>query len=418
MYRHIDADIVSLMLAVALYMNIGTAFRKGTMRDRRFLNCVLMLLLLLIADIGACMAMEAPVGRAVFLSALTIYNACLVLTVIAWLHYLIELIYGDRAEVAMRLRRISIAPYFVYLALLLYNLRDGLLFSCDADGALAHGPLFFLPATLYGAYTVWMVVVVVSNRNRIVSAKLRRLLLVMPLLTAAGVWVQSVADGWLTIAPFYGVGVFIAYLFIQESRTRRMLDSTKTIVQTLSAAADTDEMTGLLNRSASMRHIADLMEHACDRGCALLLLDVDRFKRINDTLGHVQGDGALQAFAAALKSHFRSSDIVGRLGGDEFVVFLPNMADAEKLRSILLRLLERIATIYAGENGEMQLSASIGVVMDDMGGENVMSLYTKADEALYYVKRHGKNGFAFYDASFQIHVERPGNESIQTERIQ
>ncbi|MEG1446457.1 MAG: diguanylate cyclase [Ruthenibacterium sp.] len=166
--------------------------------------------------------------------------------------------------------------------------------------------------------------------------------------------------------------------------------------------AQKDPMTGLYNKVA-MATLSNkgLREYPYGRH-ALMVLDIDNFKGINDTLGHAFGDLALIDVCTKLSSAFRNSDIVGRIGGDEFAVLMKNIPDIESVRSkgTELSVLFR-QTHVAGK--ECKISCSIGIVVTDINeegkAESFETLYRKADAALYQAKQNGKNQFVLYQAS-------------------
>jgi diguanylate cyclase (GGDEF)-like protein len=141
----------------------------------------------------------------------------------------------------------------------------------------------------------------------------------------------------------------------------------------------------------------------------LLVMDIDNFKRINDSYGHIAGDNTLRIFAKILKRHSRETDIVGRIGGDEFVVFFVDVVDREiitqRARELLDNLERQLTEIGYGQN----CSASIGIAVYPFDGKEYNTLYNNADKSLYYVKRNGKNNFGFYsdekgEETHQIHT--------------
>lgn len=159
---------------------------------------------------------------------------------------------------------------------------------------------------------------------------------------------------------------------------------------------DTDKMTGLWNRGFCERKINSLLAAQNATG-ALLVVDVDNFKLVNDSKGHDCGDRVLREVGAALKDAFRSSDIIGRLGGDEFLIYLPGCTDADIIRHRVSHFLETVSTIDTTSQEEIpHISASVGVSLFPEDGDNFKDLYKHADEALYLSKQSGKNQYAFY----------------------
>lgn len=156
----------------------------------------------------------------------------------------------------------------------------------------------------------------------------------------------------------------------------------------------TDYLTNIYNRKGCELKIKEhISQKIADEKSAFLLLDLDNFKKLNDTFGHKVGDEVLQKIAKILKSNFRISDIVGRLGGDEFVVFMTNIKDNFSLVQKLKKLLENLKLEYEIGDKKIEITASIGVVYIDEDDFSFENLYLKADTALYNVKKNGKNSF-------------------------
>ena len=164
----------------------------------------------------------------------------------------------------------------------------------------------------------------------------------------------------------------------------------------LSHKANMDSLTGLLNKSAVTEAITTyLIESEKDQMHALLMIDCDDFKSINDNFGHAVGDEVIKYFASVLKRTFRDSDIKGRFGGDEFMVFMKNTTkDATTLRANQLN--EAIRKPYLKDGKEIKISCSIGVAYFPKDAGNFENLFNMADEALYKAKSHGKDRFFEY----------------------
>jgi two-component system, cell cycle response regulator len=151
-----------------------------------------------------------------------------------------------------------------------------------------------------------------------------------------------------------------------------------------------DPLTGLYNRRYLTRHLRGLL-HTTPEDVSLLMIDVDRFKRLNDALGHAAGDRALQAVAATLQANTRASDTLSRLGGEEFVVVMPGTSAAEAIAAA-----ERLRQSVAALDGEFSpgqpngLTVSIGIARSGHSIEPE-ALLGAADSALYKAKRAGRN---------------------------
>lgn len=150
-----------------------------------------------------------------------------------------------------------------------------------------------------------------------------------------------------------------------------------------------DAMTGFYNKVITKRLIDEWLLGADHQHMhALMLLDIDNFKALNDELGHYFGDEVLIDFTNQIRHLFRSSDVLGRIGGDEFVIFMKDVSE--------YKVKERASQICEFMHLDKKISVSIGIAYAFKDGDNFEALYVKADQAMYEVKRSGKNGFAIY----------------------
>ena len=167
-------------------------------------------------------------------------------------------------------------------------------------------------------------------------------------------------------------------------------------IQRLEVKSSTDPLTKLLNKSEAQREIGELVKKSSG---ALLMIDLDSFKLVNDIYGHNMGDKILIKFAELIKSVIRENDLAGRMGGDEFVAFLNNITDEKVLKSKAKFLNDEIlstARKLFGEDMQIPLGTSIGAVFVPSEGTDFATLYKKADKALYEVKQHGKHSLAVF----------------------
>lgn len=167
--------------------------------------------------------------------------------------------------------------------------------------------------------------------------------------------------------------------------------------------AERDPLTGLYNKEMTGKLINEKLRFFPERTfAALFMIDVDRFKEINDHFGHVYGDGVLCELAGKLKQIFRSDDIVGRIGGDEYIAFMESGATVARVEKKAALICEAFYSTYLGENEvEYIISGSVGVALAPTDGTSFEELYHHADIALYAAKARGKNTFAFYESTEQ-----------------
>ena len=158
--------------------------------------------------------------------------------------------------------------------------------------------------------------------------------------------------------------------------------------------ADTDLLTGLTMRTAAQQMIQDHLK--TDKHGVMMLLDLDRFKSVNDRLGHQMGDTVLIDVANDLKRMFRNSDVLSRLGGDECVVYMNSVPEKEWAMERAAQVVRAVRRWVGNGTTNIQISASVGIVMTDMVERNYDELYRAADIAMYAAKSQGGNRALFY----------------------
>ena len=159
--------------------------------------------------------------------------------------------------------------------------------------------------------------------------------------------------------------------------------------------ADTDLLTGLMNRTAAQEDITEHLTETQETG-VLMLLDLDRFKSVNDRLGHQMGDKVLKDVAADLGKMFRNTDVISRLGGDEFIIYMKAVPEEEWVRRRTEEVVRTVRRWVTDGTTNIQVSASVGVVSTN-GMERVYEdMYRAADIAMYFSKAQGGNQAIFY----------------------
>lgn len=179
------------------------------------------------------------------------------------------------------------------------------------------------------------------------------------------------------------------YIGVMEDNTEK---------QKLRDKADKDALTGLYNRNSALEKIDHCIKDSQlqpGEVHAYMIMDLDNFKTLNDTLGHQMGDKALQDVAEILTRHFRSYDVICRLGGDEFLVFMKNIPEDVVERNVD-SLLRKLALTYEEGGKNVQITASAGIVLISDTDVDLSKMYREADEVLYQIKHETKNGFKIF----------------------
>ncbi|MFV0515593.1 MAG: diguanylate cyclase domain-containing protein [Jhaorihella sp.] len=235
--------------------------------------------------------------------------------------------------------------------------------------------------------------------------------LIVPLPQGAGAIVNlsfgisvldAVRDHALTSADFAATDLTIELLYLVEAKTAAM-EASRSLNLRLQGAmiaaeeqAFTDTLTGLKNRRAA-DHVLDRLTGA-GQPFALMHLDLDFFKAVNDSMGHAAGDHVLQQVARIMLEQIRSGDTVARVGGDEFLLIFHRLTDRARLSEIAARLIARVEAPIPYGRGTCRVSASIGIVFSDgCIAEKPAELLRRADMALYAAKRAGRGCARLFD---------------------
>ncbi len=174
--------------------------------------------------------------------------------------------------------------------------------------------------------------------------------------------------------------------------------------QRISHLSTTDTLTGLPNRHLYNDRVSQELKRAkrLDRKLALMFIDLDRFKIINDSLGHHIGDLLLRYVAKRIKSCLREADTIARPGGDEFAVLIGDISEMEDAAAVAGKILSALSEPFRFKGHELMLTASIGISLYPSDGVDAVTLFRNADSAMYRAKELGRNNFQFYHPAMSI----------------
>ncbi|MBF0473559.1 MAG: GGDEF domain-containing protein [Nitrospirae bacterium] len=183
----------------------------------------------------------------------------------------------------------------------------------------------------------------------------------------------------------------------------RDITERKEAEQRLEYLAHFDILTSLPNRTLFFDRLDQLHAQAkrTKQSFALLFIDLDRFKYVNDTFGHHIGDMLLKETASRFNSCVRESDTVARMGGDEFTVILSNIKNREDVEIVASKIVQSIMNPYKLDSYDCSVSASIGISIFPTDSYDIDMLVKMADVAMYHAKESGRNNYQFYDASLE-----------------
>ncbi|WP_245308210.1 EAL domain-containing protein [Halalkalibacter urbisdiaboli] len=211
-----------------------------------------------------------------------------------------------------------------------------------------------------------------------------------------------------------GISLTILLLIVRQITIMKM---NMKLVNEYKYLAYRDPLTGLNNRTKFKEDLRDIIAGVKnkDENIALILIDLDRFKNINDTMGHYFGDLLLKAFSERLLSHVHNKELLYRIGGDEFIIILPGMT--EKTCNLeAQKMLDELTKSLNIQCHEIVVTPSIGISIYPENGDNIDTLLKNADTAMYLAKDRGKNNFQFYNSELNAKATRKMNIEIALRR--
>lgn len=227
--------------------------------------------------------------------------------------------------------------------------------------------------------------------------------LIIPMLMKTGKCISVLARGRVENGFIRGVFVrcdkvnaILKAEAAQIEEYRAKLSDSEDKVNSLTARAENDSLTKLLNAGTTRRLGEEYLAEG-DKNCALIVIDVDDFKQINDQFGHMVGDRVMCCAAYTIKKLFRSCDIVGRIGGDEFLVLMKDVADRAIAELRCSQIVKAFSEIECEQMEGHKLSCSVGAALAPSHGLNYDVLFCRADSAMYRAKRSGGSKYIIED---------------------
>ncbi|WP_020189640.1 bifunctional diguanylate cyclase/phosphodiesterase [Kurthia sp. Dielmo] len=209
---------------------------------------------------------------------------------------------------------------------------------------------------------------------------------------------------WLTIVAIHNEqGDIVNYCGIFED-----ISAQKNAENEIERRKYTDTLTGVANRYAYLQRMETLLQSSANREYhhAVLFLDLDRFKQVNDTLGHSIADEMLISVTQRIQSVLKNKDIVARYGGDEFIITITNIHHMQEAVQVAEKIVHLLSEPLPIDEQNIYISTSMGISLYPEDGTTLETLVKKADQAMYYAKQNGRNQFAFYFDDLKIDSKR------------
>ncbi|HXX91314.1 MAG TPA: EAL domain-containing protein [Acidimicrobiales bacterium] len=302
--------------------------------------------------------------------------------------------------------------WFLLLAMTAMFIGDTLYMFADVDVARVPGPLLSLP---YCVAFVAAAATALHPSMRTLTEPARGQVSRFTLARSALVAIALAIPAFLTVSVRQEtlqnrLVLLVIILGLTTAAVIRIVDALHTVEHSeaqLAHQASHDSLTGLGNRRLMQEHLTQTLEQAHDDAqVALLFIDLDRFKLVNDTLGHSHGDELLVQVAERLREHVRPTDLVTRIGGDEFMIVLGDVVSVSKALELANRLRARLRMPFEINGADFYVSASIGLAFatGDDPDADAEALVRDADTAMYQAKDAGRDAVAIFDQSMRLKV--------------
>ncbi|MGE5496369.1 MAG: diguanylate cyclase domain-containing protein [Burkholderiales bacterium] len=373
MYAQIDIDIFSiLLLAVVLFNNVKTG-GLSQIRQRLFRAIVVCDMLILAFDIAITALLG---GKGMFVHILLGILYCYLFALgsllsLLWALFCFQLRKGGRASLIL-----LFVPFLVLVVCLLISFANGMIFSITDDNLYVRGPMFHLTTVCTYSYVLYALIQLLKHRKDLSSSEFYPYLLMPTFPMIAGIIQAAFNIDVLIVWPSVAIALLVIELYSLEEKM------------------NIDHMTGLYNRKYLDVYIEEMLQMGrlnydsrSSRKFAALMLDIDSFKVINDTYGHLEGDNAIKTAAGILSRSVRKGDFVSRYGGDEFLIIL-NHCSANTPDRVIKRINENTARYNAEHNLPYTLEFSVGYkVFSNVSGLTGKDILASIDELMYKNKQ-------------------------------
>jgi diguanylate cyclase (GGDEF)-like protein len=386
---HYETEILAALLFVVIFLDAHHRLNRGERRDWVFLITLISGFAFSLIDILDSIIVLWTTIPWVLFTIRTLYFFASTIPALMYFLYLCSIAYSEQNQKYNLWVLFGVVVTAISLVALFINIGTHHIFYFEDDGTYVRGPLFFLSYLISGIYFVLYVLLLIFSIRKMADKRLLAVLCLIPLLACLGLILQTFVPGWLMLGPCYAIAFLVAYLFVQTQEANQVYGR-------LSKDASTDPLTGLGNRLAYENVLVPAMETPVVEECALILLDIDGLKKINDIYGHPKGDEALQRVAKVLKEEAKGAQVIARIGGDEFALVVLDQ-DWLALEPKVKMLLEAVkAESSAHSQGSYELSFCVGIAFKQADERDANTLYHHADAALYAAKHEGKSSYVLY----------------------
>jgi len=402
---HYETEIIAAVILIIVFVNAFSKLDKSRRRDRVFFYCLISAIIFSVVDISDSLIQLYWRNYAALFTIRTLYYLTSSLPALLWFVYLFAIVHENEEKKYRMGFGFGFGVYTIFCGFILANIGTHSIFDFDANLETVHNWLFPISYGFCAFYALIFYLTLFINRKKIPNSELHIALASLPLIVWVGMLFEIFLPGWLMLGPAYSIALLVAYLFIQNSTTQQLIGQ-------LSYQASRDALTGLYNRASFDREMAADLCSKKLRVVALLLIDIDGLKGINDSLGHPIGDEAIHQVGAALQAELRDAKIIARIGGDEFAALVIDKSQDE-VENEVKRLLGVFQNVNVGDKqNALPLRCSVGIAFSVDEAFTPETLYYHSDVALYSVKRGEKYSYAFYSPELEEQYKNPKRKSV------
>jgi|GEM_PF-2975416 len=396
----INVALDAMGIAVSMTLLVG-ALLSGQKQERRGWFFVLLLILTMVqqaSDMVNWLCEAKPEWSTLLFAVNFVIFICGPITALFFYHYVLATLNANLQRLRWLTRLLTVLCA-VWILMNVINIFNNMFYGVDSNGSYYRGPIYLLEHVYH--FIVILLAAVLSLLNRKLSLRHKFALLTYALLPFAALLFQ---------VQFYGLSsltycaltlsMLLIYITVHLRSVARLeqqgveLKLTRQAYQATLYDAETDDLTGLLKRKILVREAEKRLAADRDTGCAIWMIDLDRFKDVNDQFGHSMGDQVLIAFSNKLAAFFPEGTPVARYGGDEFCVFQPQTT-LEELYNSLQHALAEFGFICENGSKQVQIAASIGAAyVPPEQAISYQELFDHADKALYTSKNNGRRQYS------------------------
>lgn len=369
----IDNNIVAVMVSIIFLINVSSRIDKNDLKIKTFVSMFILNTFVLIVETITCVINHQPYLWLIPITKLLHVISFTAGPVVTYLWFLFVYVWVNDGKLIKRQHNmIILLPLIINSLVVVASPFLKLVYYISADNIYYRGPLFFVPITTSYFYLLLSFIFILVNRKKANKVEFLPLLLFAVFPAAAGL-IQSLSYGFLLFWSTIAFALIIIYLYLQQ----QMLQ-----IDPLTGAWTRDKFKSFLKDRAGQSR----------RRFAIVFMDLDDFKQVNDTYGHLEGDKALKSVVQIINSSLRTGDFIGRYGGDEFVLYL-KAESREEVEAIMARLTKAFDSYNAAQNRPYPLNFSYGYELYDCDVYTDLDEYIKyVDDLMYKAKNDKKNG--------------------------